>query len=324
MTNQTKIVFLDSYTSNQGDLSWDALREQGDFVHFDRTKGDELIERAHDADIIITNKVPIDKTSLSQLPKLKLICVAATGYNVVDIAACNERKIPVCNVRNYSTQSVAQHVFASLLSVIHSSQSYFDDVARNAWASSEDFAYTRKPIKALSDMTFGIFGFGNIGRAVAKVAHSFNMNVIALNKYPERNAVAYVEYVGLEALLRKSDVLSLHAPLNPSTKKIINISTLAKMKPEAILINTARGGLVDEVDLAHALKNNQIKAAILDVLNQEPPPHDHPLTKLKNCFITPHQAWINQSARRKLIVGLAENINAFLNDQSLDSQVNSY
>jgi len=322
MINLTEIVFLDAFTTNPGDLSWNSLEALGKFTSYKRTTSDQIIERAKHANVIITNKVEIDAHIINQLPRLELICVAATGYNNIDINACSEKSIPVCNVSNYSSASVAQHVFAGLLSYLHKPLLYNLDVRKNGWSTHDDFAYTWKPIKSLSEMTMGIFGFGNIGRHVARIANSMGMNVIAVNKHPERDRVPYVENVSWDELLKRSDVVSLHAPLNASTAKIINSDTLSRMKSSAILINTARGGLIDESALAEALKDKQICAAILDVLSNEPPEKDHPLFDIKNCYITPHQAWINNASRKKLLKGLVENIKAYQGRQVLINQVN--
>lgn len=306
------IVFLDGYTVNPGDLSWASIEQFGDLQVYDRTPKHLVIERARVANIIITNKVVFDAEVLRQLPNLELICVAATGYNIIDVTATKSHKIPVCNVQGYSAPSAAQHVFAMLLRVLNEVANYNDKVAEGTWERSADWCFYHGSITELKDLVFGIYGFGQIGQAVGKVADAFGMKVIAHHKHPDRDAKDWVEMVTMDELLLQSDVLSLHAPLTDKNAGLIDHSTLNRMKRSAVLINTARGGLIHEEDLAEALKEGRIRAACLDVLSSEPPASDNPLIGIKNCYITPHIAWATQSSRQRLLNGIASNIEGFL------------
>ena len=303
-----KIVFLDAYTTNHGDLDWAGLKALGDVKLYDRTPADLVVERSIEAEVIITNKVLFSKALLSQLPKLKYICIAATGYNNIDLAAAREFGIRVSNVVGYSTSSVTQHVFALLLSLVNRTQHYSQEVHAGEWSSCEDFSYWHDPIHELAGSILGIYGFGKIGRAVAAVALGFGMEVISVHKHPERDKRAGVRFVDWDTLIGQSDVLSLHAPLTEHNRGLFNETVFRKMKKSAFLINTSRGPVINEEDLAHALREGVIAGAGLDVLCQEPPPPDHPLP---NCIITPHHAWATQAARRRLLDALIKNIKAF-------------
>lgn len=306
-----KIVFLDSYTLNPGDLDFSELRKLGTVTVYDSTAPNQLKERAESAEIIITNKFVMNEEAIQQLPLLKYIIVAATGYNNVNLDVANQRKIKVSNVRNYSTSSVCQHVFAMLLSYLNQCQIYNAEARDKTWTQKGTWSYWHNPILELKDKTMGILGFGKIGQSVAKVAQAMGMKVIATHKYPERDKMEAVRFVDIETLFAEADILTLHAPLNDSTNQIINKHSLAKMKNSAILINTARGGLVQEEDLRLALDKGEITAALLDVLSSEPPPENHPLLDSPNCFITPHQAWASQASRGRLLQGIINNIAAY-------------
>lgn len=311
MSIERKICFLDSYTLSPGDLDLSSLNELGDVALYDRTKNEDIIARVIDAEILITNKCVIDANLIEQLPSLKLIQVAATGYNNVDLKAAKQRGITVCNVSGYSTESVGQHVFAMLLSYLNQVHIYNEESSLGVWTDASDFSYWHNPIYALNEMTFGIIGYGKIGSCVANIAASFGMKVIVSHKHNVISSNENITFHDQEFVFENSDVLSLHAPLNASTDQFINTSTLTKMKSNAILINTGRGGLINEAELANALVANKIKAALLDVLSQEPPQKDNVLLGLDNCYITPHQAWANIGARKRLLKGIVENINNF-------------
>ncbi|MDZ7879752.1 MAG: D-2-hydroxyacid dehydrogenase [Saprospiraceae bacterium] len=312
-----KIIVLDGYTLNPNDLSWSALAKLGDLTVYDRTPADKIIERAAQADILIVNKVVISAQQMEQLPKLRYIGVLATGYNNIDVVSAKNRGIVVCNVRNYGTATVAQQVFSLLLTLTNHAESYAAD-ARQNWANAPDWTYWHNPLMELSGKTIGVIGLGNIGSQVAKIAQAFGMKTISTTQKetPEGKsgqAPQYVdEKVGLGTLLLQSDVISLHCPLSENTKELINIRTLSLMKPTAFLINTARGGLIHEQDLADALNKGVIAGAGLDVLTQEPPLARNPLLTAKNCFITPHQAWASFEARQRLMDLAVGNIEAFL------------
>ncbi len=312
-----KIVVLDGYTLNPNDLSWSNLAQLGDLTVYDRTPADKIIERAGEADILIVNKVVLSADTIEALPHLRYIGVLATGYNNIDVVAARKRGISVCNVRNYGTATVAQHVFSLLLTLTNHAESYAAD-ARQNWANAPDWTYWHSPLMELSGKTMGIIGFGNIGSQVAKIAQAFGMKTISTTEKgtPEGKSGQAPQYldkkVGFGTLLLESDVISLHCPLNEETKELMNIRTLSLMKPTAFLINTARGGLINEQDLADALNNKVIGGAGLDVLTQEPPSAINPLLTAKNCYITPHQAWASFEARQRLMDLAVENVKAFL------------
>ena len=304
-----KIVVLDGAALNPGDLSWAAVEALGDCTVYDRTSPAQVIERARDAEIVLTNKTALNGALLAQLPRLRLIGVLATGYNVVDTAVARERGIPVCNVPAYSTSSVAQMTFALLLELVQRAGHHSQTVREGRWCASPDFAYWDGSLIELDGLTMGLIGYGSIGQAVARIASAFGMRVVAHVPTPR---VADVELVGLEALLRTSDVVSLHCPLTARNGGMINQAALAMMKPTAFLINTARGALIDEQALADALNAGRLAGAGLDVLSAEPPPSDHPLLQARNCLITPHIAWATRAARARLMTTVADNISAYL------------
>jgi len=311
--NNMDIVFLDGYTNNPGDISWDGLEQLGRFKVYERTNLDQLGERAKDAEIIIVNKFVVNEESLTLMPKVKYIVVAATGFNNIDIEAVKSRQIVVSNVRGYSTESVTQHVFASIFSLFNRLDYYNEQVKTGRWARSNDFCFYDHSIRDISGLTFGIFGFGTIGKQVAKVAYAFGANVIATTRNPLPDANRYVRFVPQDDLFAQSDILSLHSPLTDDTKSVINKTNLRLMKPDAIIVNTSRGGLVVENDLFYALDHSVIAGAALDVLDKEPPHFTNPLVNHARCLMTPHIAWASKNARIKLLEAIAHNIVSFMN-----------
>ena len=307
------IVVLDGFTMNPGDLSWDKLAELGSLKVYDRTSEDQVLERAKDAEAILTNKTVIDAASLRSLPKLKYVGVLATGYNVVDINVARELGIVVTNIPAYSTESVAQMVFAHILNITHRVGRYSDEARSGVWSRQADFSYTNSPLMELCGKKSGIVGFGNTGSATARIAVAFGMEVLAYTSKPQSALPAGVTKAdSIDDIFRMSDIVSLHCPLNKETSEIANAAHLSLMKKSAILINTGRGGLVNEQDLADALRENRIKAAGLDVMVNEPPREDNPLLKLDNCFITPHIAWATYEARVRLMNQTVKNLSSFI------------
>jgi glycerate dehydrogenase len=309
------VVVLDGYTLNPGDLSWVELESLGHCTVYDRTSPEQTVARAAAADIVLTNKVVLDRPILEQLPTLRYIGVLATGYNVVDVAAAHQRGIVVTNVPAYSTHSVAQMVFAHLLNLTLNVAHHADAVRTGRWTRSPDFCFWDSPLVELDGLTIGIVGYGRIGREVARIAWALGMNVLVHDVAPMDDLGEGIRAVDLETLVRQSDVVSLHCPLNPQTQHLINAERLAWMKPTALLINTSRGPLVDEAALADALNSGQIAGAGLDVLSTEPPPADNPLLTVENCHITPHIAWATQAARSRLMRIAVDNVRAFLAGQ---------
>lgn len=307
------IVVLDGYAMNPGDLDWSALRSLGDCKIFDRTSAAEIVGRSNNADVLITNKVPLSEETLSQLPQLKYIGVTATGYNIVDIAASKKRGIVVTNVPAYSTASVAQLVFALLLELTHHTGHHSSAVRNGRWCANPDFSFWDFPLTELAGKTFGIIGYGNIGNAVAKIAAAFEMKVLVFSRHKTSEFSENSDvYTDLDSLLRQSDIISLHCALTAETDRMINAQRIALMKPTAFLINTGRGGLVDENALADALNNNSIAGAGLDVLSTEPPPQNNPLLSANNCIITPHFAWASEAARKRLMDVVVNNVRSFI------------
>lgn len=307
------IVVLDGFTMNPGDLSWNELAELGSLKVYDRTSAGQVLERAKDAEAILTNKTVIDAASLRSLPKLKYVGVLATGYNVVDINVARELGIVVTNIPAYSTESVAQMVFAHILNITHRVGRYSDEARSGVWSRQADFSYTNSPLMELCGKKIGIVGFGNTGSATARIAAAFGMEVLAYTSKPQSALPAGVTKAdSIDDIFRMSDIVSLHCPLNKETSEIANAAHLSLMKKSAILINTGRGGLVNEQDLADALRENRIKAAGLDVMVNEPPREDNPLLKLDNCFITPHIAWATYEARVRLMNQTVKNLRSFI------------
>lgn len=317
---KAKAVFLDAYTLDPGDNELSILESILDIQFYDRTAPEEVIERAGDTEILIVNKCPVSKAHIDQLSELKLIQVAATGFNNVDTGYAASKGIPVCNISGYSTTSVAQQVFAMLLSYLNRCESYFDETARGKWSAKADFSYWHKPIRELSGKKLGIVGYGDIGQAVSRIALAFGMDVLVSHtrKLQDQPGLTFHD---LPRVLSDADILSLHAPLNDQTKELIRSENIALMKPGLILVNTARGGLVRNADLKAALDAGKIQAALLDVLDEEPPPKDHPLLTCKHAYITPHQAWASLESRQRLLKLLKQNLEEFLEGR-INNRVN--
>lgn len=311
--SQTKIVVLDGYTLNPGDNPWSPVEALGDLTVYDRTPADKVLERAKDADIVLTNKTPLPGEIIENLPDLKLIGVLATGYNIVDIAAASRRGIPVVNVPEYSTDTVAQFVFALLLELCHRVGRHSESVMTGDWCRSEDFMFTLSPQVELAGLTLGIVGYGRIGARVAQIADAFGMKVRATTRSPKpAPGLADFAWVSLDQLLAESDVVSLHCPQTDQTTGMVNEAFFKQMKPSAFLINTSRGGLVNETALVQAFHSGQLAGAALDVVDSEPMPAGSVLIGAPNLIITPHIAWSALSARQRLMQTTAENIQAFL------------
>ena len=308
-----KIVILDAYTANPGDLSWGSLKEMGEVTVYERTRREEIAGRAADADIVLTNKVVMDREMMALLPRLKYIGVMATGYNVVDIEAARERDIIVTNVPAYSTESVAQTVFAHLLTVTNRTEHYAQQNRLGRWAENRDFCYWDTELTELAGKTMGIVGLGHIGRRVAEIALAFGMQVKAMTSKKAEELPAGIQKAELQSLLASADVVSLHCPLTEGTRHLIHRETLRLMKPSAILINTGRGPLVDDEALAEALNEGRLRAYCADVVTEEPPKADHPLLHAPNAFITPHIAWATVEARKRLLQTAIGNVEAFVN-----------
>lgn len=306
-----KIVVLDGYGLNPGDLTWSGLEALGELKVYDRTAPEELLERSKDADALITNKTVIAKEDMASLPKLRYIGVLATGYNVVDIDAAKERGIVVTNIPAYSTDSVAQMVFAHLLNITQRVGYYADENRRGRWTANADFCYWDTPLLELAGKKMGIVGFGHIGQATARIAQAFGMEVGVFTSKEQSALPVGMKKMELDELFASCDVVSLHCPLTPSTKEMVNAKRLNAMKPNAILINTGRGPLVHEQDLADALNEGRIAAAGLDVLSVEPAAEENPLLSARNCFITPHIAWATKEARIRLMNIAVHNLRSY-------------
>ena len=310
-----KIVVLDGYTLNPGDLNWDKLKTFGNVTVFDRTAYNDvdIIRNIGDAEIIFTNKTPINKNVLQSATALKYIGVLATGYNVVDIATAKANGVTVTNVPDYSSQSVAQFTMALILELCHHIGDHNHAVQEGDWVKSKDFSFWNYPLIELAGKTLGLIGFGKIGKATAKLAEAFGMKVLVFNRteYSEFEN-ENLKFATLDDVLQNSDFISLHCPLTPETQGIINADSIEKMRDTAFLINTSRGPLVNELDLANALNNNRISGAAIDVISAEPMQAENPLLGAKNCIITPHIAWAPKEARQRLMDTTIENLNAFI------------
>lgn len=306
-----KIVILDGYTCNPGDLSWEKFRQFGNLIVYDRTAKEEVLQRSVDADILLTNKTVLDKETIFQLNAVKYIGVLATGYNVVDIKAAREKGIVVTNVPGYSTASIAQHVFSLLLEITGRVGHHDKTVKNGRWSNSADFCYWDYPLMELAKKTMGVLGYGKIGKQTAVIAKAFGINVIAYDR-GRTNHDELVRKVTLPELFELSDIITLHVPLFEDTKEIINKNSIEMMRDGVIIINTSRGPLINEQDLADALNSGKVKAAGLDVLTQEPPAKDNPLIPLDNCLITPHIAWAPKEARIRLLDIAADNLKKYL------------
>jgi len=306
-----RVVVLDGFTTNPGDLEWRELESLGELTVHERTPGDKIVERSAGAQILLTNKTPLTRDTLAALPELRFIDVLATGYNVVDLAAARERGIPVSNAPAYSTRSVQQMTFALLLELTQQCGSHDRAVKEGVWSRCKDITFQLKPLLELDGLTLGVVGFGAIGQAVAKAAQAFGMKVVTASRTRPAALPEGVLWVEQEELFRRADVVSLHCPLTPQTEKLICARTLALMKPTALLINTSRGGLVDEAALAQALNEGRLAGAGVDVLSAEPPELSNPLLQARNCVITPHCAWATRAARQRLLDITVANVKAF-------------
>lgn len=307
-----KIVVLDGYTENPGDLSWNGLESLGELTVYDRTQPDEIAARIRGAGAVYVNKVALDRETIFSAPDLKFIGVLATGYNVVDIAAARERGIAVCNVPTYGTAAVGQFAIAMLLEICHHVAHHSDAVHAGRWEQNADWCFWDYPLIELAGKTMGIIGFGRIGQTTGRIARALGMNVIAYDEYESGAGRALAEYTALDALFARSDVIALHCPLLPSTQGIINRENIAKMKDGVIILNNARGPLIVEQDLADALNSGKVYAAGLDVVSTEPIRGDNPLLKAKNCLITPHISWAPKESRQRLMEIAADNLRRFL------------
>lgn len=313
-----RIVVLDGHALNPGDISWAPLEALGELVVHDRTPRELVVERSAAADVVVTNKTRIRSEAIERLPKLRGIAVLATGFDAVDAAAARARSVPVSNVPAYSTASVAQHVIALLLELCHHVGLHAEATRSGEWSRVGEFSYWKEPLRELDGQVFGIVGFGAIGRRVAGLARALGMRVLATPSRRLLEPPEGVEYRALDVLFSESDVVSLHCPLVPETAGLVSRARLAAMKPSALLVNTARGGLIDEPELASALERGAIGGAALDVLSAEPPPPDHPLLKAPRCLVTPHQAWTSRAARERLVLATAANVAAMLAGQPIN------
>ena len=306
-----KIVILDGYTENPGDLSWSGFEALGELTVYDRTPNDKILERIGDSTAVITNKTPITQATLDACPGIKYIGVLATGYNVVDVEAAKEKGIPVCNIPAYGTDAVAQFAIALLLEICNRVGHHDRAVHEGRWENNIDWCFWDFPLIELAGKTMGIIGFGRIGQKVGAIAKAIGMNVIACDEYPSESGKAIAEYVSQDEIFAKSDVISLHCPLFPSTEGIICKENIAKMKDGVIILNNSRGPLIVEQDLADALNSGKVYAAGVDVTSKEPINGDNPLLKAKNCIITPHISWAPKEARQRLMDFAVGNLKAF-------------
>lgn len=314
-----KIIVLDGYGLNPGDLNWEGFESLGELTVYDRTLPSELMERAAGAEVLITNKTLITAENMADLPELKYIGVLATGYNVVDIDAAKARGIVVTNIPAYSTASVAQMVFAHILNITQRVGYYADENKQGRWTKNADFCYWDTQLVELQGKKMGIVGFGNIGQATARIAQAFGMEVCVYSSKPQFVLPSGIKKMDLDELFAECDVISLHCPLTPDTKEMVNADRLSKMKSNAILINTGRGPLINEQDLADALNEGRIAAAGLDVLSVEPSVEGNPLLTARNCFITPHIAWATLEARTRLMEIAVQNLKSYLNGQIINN-----
>ena len=307
-----KIVILDGFAANPGDLDWGWLKEYGELTVYDRTPEELIVDRAKDARIVILNKTPVSRATLAQLPEVKLIAVLATGYNIVDVEACRERGVMVANIPSYSVSAVAQQVFAFILEFANRVGLHTASVTAGEWAANPDFSYQKAPTAELLGKTIGIIGYGRIGRRVAALAKAFEMRVLVNTAHPEKYPEADVTFLPLDELLPQCDFVTVHCPMTPQTDKLVNADFISKMKDGAFLVNTSRGGELDEQAVADALNRGKLAGAGIDVLSTEPPAPDNPLLSAKNIFITPHIAWASYETRVRLMEILKENIRGFV------------
>lgn len=307
-----KIIVLDGFAANPGDLSWEGLNAFGECTIYNRTAPEEILERTVDAEVILTNKVVINADHIAALPKLKYIGVLATGYNVVDIHAAKEHGIIVTNIPAYSTSSVAQMVFAHILNITQHVQHHSEEVRKGRWSTNKDFCFWDTPLIELKDKKIGLIGLGHTGYSTARIAIGFGMQVYAVTSKSHFQLPPEIKKMDIDQLFSECDIISLHCPLTPETHELVNARRLSMMKSSAILINTGRGPLINEQDLADALNNNKIYAAGIDVLSTEPPYADNPLLTAQNCYITPHIAWATSEARERLMNIAISNIQAYI------------
>ena len=309
-----KFVVLDSYALNPGDLSWEWLENLGECDIYDRTPADKILERCIGADIVITNKTPLTKETLSQLSNLKYIALESTGYNVVDCEYAKSMGVPVSNIPSYSTSAVAQLTFSLILEITNAVGIHSESVRNGDWANCPDFCYWKTPLTELCGKTLGIVGFGQIGQAVADIAEAFKMNIVAVSGHEtDQSHRKNFSWVDIDTLAKLSDIISFHCPLTEKTTGLVNEDFISKCKDGAIIINTSRGPVVNDQALADALDSGKLRGAGLDVLTVEPPKADNPLLSAKNCFITPHIAWAGFETRERLMNILEENVKAYLN-----------
>lgn len=313
-----KIVILDGYTENPGDLSWEGFERLGELTVYDRTPAGEIVKRIGDADAVITNKTPVSRETLDACPNVKYIGVLATGYNVIDVAAAKERGIPVCNIPSYGTDAVGQFAIALLLEICHHVAHHDQAVHEGRWEQNDDWCFWDFPLIELAGKTMGIIGFGRIGQATGRIAKALGMRVIANDEYPNDSGKAIAEYVTRDELLAQSDVIALHCPLFPSTQGIVNKENIAKMKDGVIILNNSRGPLIVEQDLADALNSGKVYAAGLDVVSSEPISADNPLLHAKNCIITPHISWAPKESRQRLMDIAVEDLRAFMDGKPIN------
>lgn len=313
-----KIVILDGYTENPGDLSWSGFEVLGELTVYDRTAKEDVLERIKDAEAVIVNKTPLDREVFEKCSKIKYVGVLATGYNVVDVKAAREHGIPVCNIPTYGTTAVAQMVFALLLEVCHHVAEHSDAVKRGEWSNNSDWCFWKYPLMELAGKTMGIVGFGRIGQAVGRLAAAFGMEVLAYDAFESEEGKKIARYVALDELLAQSDVISLHCPLFPETQGMINAESIAKMKDGVILINTSRGPLINEEDLAKALREKKVYAAACDVVSTEPILPDNPLLGCYNSILTPHIAWAPKESRKRLMDIAVSNMKAFMDGKPVN------
>ena len=313
MGDEMKIVVLDGYTENPGDLSWDSLGALGDLTVYDRTPKEQVIERIGDAEAVYVNKVPIDRKVMDKCPSIRFIGVLATGYNVIDVEAAREKGIVVCNVPTYGTSSVAQYAIALLLELCHHAGEHSACVKAGEWTKNEDWCFWKYPLIELSGKKMGIIGFGRIGQMTGRLAAAFGMEVLAFDSHPAADMeIEGCRYAALDEVIESADVISLHCPLFPETREIINKETISRMKDGVMIINTSRGPLICEKDLADALKSGKVAGAAVDVVSVEPVQEDNPLLKAPNIIITPHIAWAPKESRQRLMDVAVGNLRAYL------------
>lgn len=313
-----RIVILDGYSVNPGDLTWNTFAELGELTAYDDTEQSAIVERASHVEAIFVNRCTLDSELLGKLPNLKFIGTLGTGYNMIDLDYCLKNGVAVYNVPGYSTDSVAQHTFALILQITNSVSLFDRAVRQGHWSGQKELSFLNYQFTALSGKKLGIIGLGSIGRKVSLIAQQFGMQVIATSRTNSSGADGFIEYCSLEELLHNSDIISIHCPLNDQSRKLINKDTIKLIRPDAILVNTARGGIIDEQALADALNEGRLRAAALDVLTNEPPERDCPLLGAKNCLVTPHIAWATKQARARLIEACAQNLASFMNRSSVN------